>query len=79
MVSEAVSSGRPVLVFMPDKKSSKITKYEKFVRGLEKKGYIKLVSPEDLASVAINLIKTEKAASVPDDDNRIFEKMYKLF
>ena len=35
MVSEAVSSGKPVIVFMPEKVSKKTTKYEKFVKKLE--------------------------------------------
>lgn len=79
MVSEAVSSGKPVLVFMPDKKKSRLTKYERFVRGLEKKKYLKVVDPERIPEAAENYINGKIEHVLPEDDKRILEKMYKLF
>ena len=51
MVTEAVSTGKPVLVFMPQKinKFSK-TKQEESVRNLEKEGLLKVSEPADLSS-----------------------------
>jgi KDO2-lipid IV(A) lauroyltransferase len=79
MVSEAVSSGKPVMVFMPDKKSGNMDKYEKFVKRLEKENYLSIVDPlrlkEKVSSIAG---KTYNAIRI-EDDKKIFDKMYKLF
>ena len=79
MVSEAVSSGRPVLVFMPDKTKSGLTKYERFVKDLEKKKYLKVVSPNEIPQEAESILSGGIKHALPDDDDRILEKMYKLF
>ena len=51
MVTEAVSTGKPVLAFMPQKinKFSK-TKQEESIRNLEKEGLLKVSAPADLSS-----------------------------
>jgi mitochondrial fission protein ELM1 len=79
MVSEAVSSGRPVLVFMPDRREPHLTKYERFVKDLEEKKYLKIVSPDQITEEAERIVKGEETHALPDDDERIFEKVYKLF
>ena len=79
MVSEAVSSGKPVLVFMPDAKSSRITKYEKFIIKLEEKDYIRRVRPEEIPSETKRVLTEDIGMHVPDDDRLIYEKLYKLF
>ncbi|MBL7072328.1 MAG: mitochondrial fission ELM1 family protein [Candidatus Omnitrophica bacterium] len=83
MVSEAVSSGKAVLVFMPKKRLPEVTKYEKFVRGLEGKGYLERVCPEDISSKVTDImpevLSGRKKIRIPDDNKRIQEKMYKLF
>lgn len=79
MVSEAVSSGKPVLVFMPDKKTEKATKYEKFVKSLEKCGYLKIVSPESLPEEIALVTEGAARPKLPDDRKRIRDKMYRLF
>ncbi|MFQ5952242.1 MAG: ELM1/GtrOC1 family putative glycosyltransferase, partial [Candidatus Omnitrophota bacterium] len=79
MVSEAVSSGKPVLVFMPDKKKSRLTKYEKFAKDLERSKYLKIVSPEQIPDEAERFVSGHAEHVLPDDNERIFEKMYKLF
>ncbi|MDP8298644.1 MAG: ELM1/GtrOC1 family putative glycosyltransferase [Candidatus Tantalella remota] len=77
MVSEAVSSGKPVLVFMPDKKTDHQTKYEKFVNDLDQKGYIKQVKVEDIPRAVSEAGGMETV--LPDDDDRIKGMMYRLF
>jgi mitochondrial fission protein ELM1 len=79
MVSEAVASGKPVLVFMPDKKTDYFTKYESFAEGLEKKKYLKVVSPEQIPAQAESFIRGKEEHALPDDNARMREKMYKLF
>ncbi|MBU0571134.1 MAG: mitochondrial fission ELM1 family protein [Candidatus Omnitrophica bacterium] len=79
MVSEAVSSGKPVLVFMPDAKSRGLTKYEKFIMDLKKKDYVRLVRPEDIPGEAARASRGDIKAHLPDDNRRICEKLYKLF
>lgn len=79
MVSEAVSSARPVMVFMPEKLKKGRTKYEKFTERLENKGYIAIVRPEDIPG-SLAGIKNRPAGSLPPDDGaRIREKLYRLF
>ncbi len=79
MVSEAVASGKPVLVFMPEKKSPKVTKYEKFVDGLAAKGFLKRVEPHDIAAEAASAAQSRAKLALPEDNKRIYEKLYKLF
>ena len=85
MVSEAVSSGKPVLVFMPDKRTGRHrdTKYERFVEGLRQRGYVRRVSPGEIPEEAVrvtgNTPETTAKFSLPDDNRRIYEKMHRLF
>ncbi|MFH1798649.1 MAG: ELM1/GtrOC1 family putative glycosyltransferase [Candidatus Omnitrophota bacterium] len=80
MVSEAVSSGKQVLVFMPNKKTTRYTKYEKFSEGLQTRGYIKLVKPENIQDeVEKAFFENIKPARIPDDNERMYKEMYKLF
>ena len=79
MVSEAVSSGKPVLVFMPDKKSEKITKYDKFVEELRERGYLLIVKPNDIISEANDIVNGQYKPATSDDNKRIYEKLYRLF
>jgi hypothetical protein len=79
MVSEAVSSGKPVFVFMPKKKTQEETKYEKFVQRLATKGYIKRVGTEEIAPEVACLIGQKARFALPEDNKRIYEKVYKLF
>jgi len=79
MVSEAVASGRKVLVFMPEKKTSRKTKYESFARDLERKGYLRCVKAEEIAREAARLQGETASFILPDDDRRIYEKVARLF
>ena len=79
MVSEAVSSGKPVLVFMPEKKSEKENKYEKFVKDLENGGYLTIVNTSEIKEKTSTYISEEYTPKRVDDDKKIVDKMYKLF
>lgn len=79
MVSEAVSSGKRVLVFMPDKKTKSYTKYERFVKNLDEKGYVKFVTPDQIPDEVEKVFTEDRYhVTVPDDNERIYRKMYKL-
>jgi len=79
MVSEAVSSGRKVLVFMPVKKNAKRTKFEDFTINLEKQGYIKVVNPEDISEEIEHSLGESAGTVLPDDNERIYGRIHKLF
>ncbi|MFC1644217.1 ELM1/GtrOC1 family putative glycosyltransferase [Candidatus Omnitrophota bacterium] len=79
MVSEAVSSGKPVLVFMPDKKSARPTKYERFVDDLGRRKHLKRVKLEDLPDEIRRAFEGQTKFSVPRDNEKIYKKLYKLF
>lgn len=51
MVSEAISSGKPVVVFMPQKVLPVYTKYEKFIKNLVQKGFVTKVGVEELGGI----------------------------
>lgn len=79
MVSEAISSGKPVLVFMPEKKNEKLTKYETFVRRLQDSGFVRMIEPKDIAKETEDLVKKDIKLQVPDDNKKIYDKMHRLF
>ncbi|MBD3379913.1 MAG: hypothetical protein GF408_05565 [Candidatus Omnitrophica bacterium] len=79
MVSEAVSSGRKVVVFLPKKRTAKTTKFERFLEGLRLRGYIDVVEPESLGTAIGKAFNAENKAEIPEDDRKIREKIYKLF
>ncbi len=79
MVSEAVSSGKPTLVFMPRKKREGETKYERFIKDLENSKYLKIVSIDNIPEAAGEALSGRSGLTLPDDDKRIYERMYKLY
>ncbi|MFH1836926.1 MAG: ELM1/GtrOC1 family putative glycosyltransferase [Candidatus Omnitrophota bacterium] len=79
MVSEAVSSSRPVLVFIPDKKTKTKTKYEKFVERLGSAGVLRVIEVKDIPREISNIAEGRVVFNIPDDRKKIYEKLYKLF
>jgi mitochondrial fission protein ELM1 len=79
MVSEAVASGKPVLVFMPDEIQKGETKYARFVKGLEEKGYLKIVTPEEISKTIAEVLEKKIEFKLPDDNDKISEISGKLF
>lgn len=75
MVSEAVSSGKKVIVFKLEKITSKNLKHEIFLDELAKKNYIKLIEIKDLSKTLID-IKEEKITFVESQDTKyILERL----
>ncbi|MDD4956464.1 MAG: ELM1/GtrOC1 family putative glycosyltransferase [Candidatus Omnitrophica bacterium] len=80
MVSEAVSSGRPVFVIMPDKKRRGKTKYDVFVDELAGRGYLKKLRREVLAEDMRTAMTTGMAARhLPEDMDELYSKIEKVF
>ncbi len=79
MVSEAVSSGKRVLVFMPEKAARKMTKYERFTTRLAERGYLALVDPVDIADGARRALESADRPVLPLDGSLIRKKLYRLF
>jgi len=79
MVSEAVSSGKRVMVFMPDKVSRKETKYERFSDLLASRGYLTRVNPGEIKTKAGEILKKKDSSKIINDGRRIREKLYRLF
>ncbi len=60
MVSEAVSSGKPVVVVFPPAKRRNVTKHFRMVKKLEKQGFVKRVELNQVAeSLAVPVIESE--------------------
>jgi mitochondrial fission protein ELM1 len=88
MVSEAVSSGKYVVVFKLEKRRRKTlcllegkirqreTKHERFLESLKQKGFITLAPPENLAEI-VKRLWMEKSPSKTLDDNQIICKAVK--
>ncbi len=65
MVSEAVSSGKPVVVVFPPAKSRGVTKHFRMVQELEKQGFVKV----------IELDKVSEALSAPVTESEVTWKL----
>jgi len=79
MVSEAVSSGRMVLAFMPEAKKTGANKYGSFIKNLENEGYLRVVTPANIRKCLENVFNEELRGKVTGDNKKIYEKLYKLF
>lgn len=78
MVSEAVSSGKKVIVFMGEKKISKATKYEKFLDGLKEKRYVKVLDDFDLENAVKGQLNNEVLYTATDESNLVYLNMWRL-
>ena len=67
MVSEAIASSRPVVVFMPRKVLPVYTKYERFVRHLVAKGYVTKIRTEEIGGIRIeDLVRPAENPAMQD-------------
>ena len=58
MVSEAVSSGKTIIVFKPTSRLvGQVTKHDRFVDRLEDDGHVFLVKPQNLGSLIERIVK----------------------
>jgi hypothetical protein len=79
MVSEAVSSGKKVVVFNLRKaKDRGLTKYEASLRNLESGAYLKITEPLGLAGAIVSASRDASPAKRPPDREAIFEAARRL-
>jgi len=78
MVSEAVSSGKRTMVFSLDKKKGGMTKHERALENLVKKGHISIAGTGELISLAGHAFKDSGNVKRVDDTEKIYEAMRAL-
>ncbi|MCX5680319.1 MAG: ELM1/GtrOC1 family putative glycosyltransferase [Candidatus Omnitrophica bacterium] len=78
MISEAVSSGKPVVVFRLTKKKPGTTKHERALAAFEKRGYVTVCDAGHIASTLLSVWNTPRPARRTDDNERIFEAVRRL-
>ncbi len=76
MISEAVSSGRQVMVFRAKGEGRGLkTKYDQLVDNFEKGGYIKTAPPDDVYNKIKEILETRPEIKKPNDRERIIERL----
>jgi len=78
MISEAISSGKPVVVFKLKKKKKNNSKFEKMFEHLKNEGYITLTEAEDLSDTICRELKRGVERKVPRDRENIYKELYRL-
>jgi len=78
MVSEAITSGRRVAVFKPDKKMKAVSKHEKALDFLKRAEYITYSRPEHLEIYLYRLWGDETPPKDPGDREKIFSAVRRL-
>ncbi len=78
MVSEAIHSGKKVVVFDLEKKNDRITKYERVLESLEREGYVNCAHPADLGTRLDKVWRTVRAIKKVDDRDRTLEAVKRL-
>ncbi|MCM8784201.1 MAG: mitochondrial fission ELM1 family protein [Candidatus Omnitrophica bacterium] len=79
MVSEALSSKKPVVVFEAEKKGLKIdTKQERFLGNLEACGYISLVSPAEVGEEIVSILQKPHIKDFFEDRAYLYGKIKNL-
>ena len=78
MISEAISSGKKVVVFKLKKKEERKAKHERALNELEKEGYVTICRPEDLAFCIGKAWRDASPAKELKDKEMIFEAVRRL-
>ena len=78
MVSEAIASGKPVVIFRLAKRKPGMTKHERALAELENGGYVTICDARDISSTLFKVWGSSAAAKMPDDKARILEAVKKL-
>lgn len=78
MVSEAIHSGKKVVVFDLEKKNKGVTKYERVLDSLEREGYVNCAHPADLGTRLDKVWRAVRAIKSIDDRDRTLEAVKKL-
>jgi KDO2-lipid IV(A) lauroyltransferase len=78
MISESLASGRKVIVFRLEKKKSTPAKHEIFLRELERDGYIKVTSAEELGRTLHQAWDDNSTVKPLKDEQKIFDAVRRL-
>ena len=78
MVSEAIASGKRVVVFELEKKTTGFTKYERILTDLERDGYLVRTTPAGLGAALERAWKKPPAKRGVDDRRKIAEAVKRL-
>jgi len=78
MVSEAVTSGKPVIAFRLLKNKTGVTKHERALAALEKRGYVTICDAADLSATLERIWNNPPALKHIDDNERVFEAVRRL-
>lgn len=78
MVSEAIHSGKKVVVFDLEKRNKAVTKYDRVIAGLEREEYISRAMPPDLGAKLERAWKSQSPAKEVDDRERTLEAVKRL-
>ena len=71
MVSEAVSSGKPVLVFMPSNESRMKSKHQDFLKELIRENLILETTPENIRQALRSSLNKDRSLSLVSEDKQI--------
>ncbi|MCM8790939.1 MAG: mitochondrial fission ELM1 family protein [Candidatus Omnitrophica bacterium] len=78
MVSEAIASGKKVVVFELDKKTKAVTKYERVLADLERDGYLVRTTPAGLGAALERTWKKQFSGKGTNDREKIFAAVRRL-
>ena len=78
MVSEAVSSGKPVVVFNLAKRGKRKSKFEKMLKNLEEKKYIEISQIRSISSAIEENINREKLNAINPHQDDAYRYMWRL-
>jgi len=78
MVSEAVSSGKHVLVFDLEKKRLTANKHEKLLTELANSGYVIRTSVDKITENALRLLRKKKPAKILDDSKKLYKALHRV-
>jgi mitochondrial fission protein ELM1 len=78
MVSEAIHSGKKVVVFGLEKRKKRVTKYDRVLAGLERDGHISRAEPPDLGARLEKVWKSQRPALEVDDRERTLAAIRRL-
>lgn len=79
MISEAVTSGRHIVVFKRnDTKTKTGSKYERAIREFESRGYVRIADADTIYKTVKELLKEGLSPKRPDDRKKIIERMAKI-
>jgi len=78
MISEAVASGKKVIVFPLKKKKKRDSKFEKMLKNMEEKGFITRTETGNLADAICRSFHTPERRELPEDQYNVYKYMWRL-